>query len=136
MCLDPFQSTQWEGAGRENVRKAGLSHVVELREVKSFLGLPKLLEEGKRFQAIFIDGMHLYDYTLVDFFYADLLLDVGGVILLDDIRHAGVAACMKYLVTNYPHLSLIRDTPCADSLATFWKTGEDTRWWDFHVPFF
>ena len=117
------------------MRKAGLSHIVELREVKSFLGLPELLTEGARFQAIFIDGMHLYDYSLVDFFYADLLLDVGGVVLLDDIKHAGVAACMKYVLSNYPHFTLIRDTPCADSLATFRKVATDTRWWDFHVPF-
>ncbi len=57
------------------------------------------------------------------------------MILLDDIKHPSVAECMKYLTTNYPHLHLVSDTPCAGSLATFHKTGEDSRSWDFHVAF-
>jgi hypothetical protein len=79
--------------------------------------------------------MHLFDYTLVDIFYADLLCRVGGVILLDDIRHRGVAPVMDYMLTNYPHLQRVEDTICAETMATFVKTAPDSRSWDFHVPF-
>jgi hypothetical protein len=79
--------------------------------------------------------MHLCDYTLVDMFYADLLLRVGGVILLDDIRHKGVAAAFSYISSNYTHLALEKTTVCSDTLATFVKLSTDARSWDFHRPF-
>ena len=79
VSIDPFQSTQWEGIGRLNVQRAGLGEFHHVFEAKDFVAMPKLLEEveqGRRqkFDLIFIDGMHLFDYTLLDFFYADKLL--------------------------------------------------------------
>ncbi len=68
-------------------------------------------------------------------FYADLLTRVGGVILLDDVRHRGVAPVLDYIRTNYPHLRLVEDSVCADTMATFVKVAPDARSWDFHVPF-
>lgn len=49
-------------------------------EQKSFLAMPRLLQAGRKFDFCFVDGMHLFDYTLIDLFYADLLVRVGGII--------------------------------------------------------
>lgn len=156
--IDPFQSTQWQDVGQFNVTKAGLGDLHSVIQEKSHVALPRLLAEGKRyngacgcapppcsvtthtltdspppwFAAIFIDGMHLYDFTLVDFFYSALLLEVGGVILLDDVKHPAVLDCMRYLKSNYPHFKLLTDTPCHRTLATFVKVADDSRSWDFH----
>ena len=140
VSLDPFQSTQWDSTALANLGRAGLAHRSRLVEEKSFIALPRLLQEvreGKAplFDAIFIDGMHLFDYTLVDLFYADMLLRDGGVLLLDDARHRGVAPALDYVVRNWPHYRLVTDTVCGDTLATLVKLGPDTRAWDAHVRF-
>ena len=50
--------------------------------------IPKFLTK-KPFDFIFIDGWHTFDYTLVDMFYADRLLRIGGYLLIDDALHQG-----------------------------------------------
>lgn len=117
-----------------------MSHLSRVIEKTSYAALPELLESissGKEapFDLVFVDGMHLFDYTLVDLFYADLVCRVGGVILLDDVRHRGVQPVYEYVKRNYPHWRLVPDTVCADTLATFIKVSEDRRSWDFHVSF-
>ena len=38
---------------------------------KDTVALPRLVEQGKRIQFCFIDGLHTFDYTLLDAFFAD-----------------------------------------------------------------
>lgn len=94
-----------------------------------------MLDAGETFQFIFIDGMHTFDYTLLDFFYADLLLQPGGVICVDDVRHSGVGACVDYVAANYAHYTLDSNTLVSDMMATFVKQAEDGRGWDYHKDF-
>lgn len=140
VSIDPFQTTQWASTALANLKRAGLVHRHRLIEEKSYVALPALLAAVRSgaeppFDAAFVDGMHLFDYTLVDLFYADLLLRDGGVLLLDDVRHRGVQPVYDYVKTNWPHYELVADTLCADTLATFVKRGPDSRAWDFHAPF-
>jgi hypothetical protein len=133
--------------GRVLVQRSGLESYMNVMETTSYRALPKLLEEvlsghRPRFHLIYIDGWHTFDYTLVDFFYADLLLETNGVIVLDDIKHKPVQKCLKYIDKNYPHYRLVQRTPCynaADptmsSQATLIKEGEDNRTWNYHVEF-
>ena len=139
--IDPFQSTQWDNAARSGLNKAGLSCYSRVIEEPSYLALPQLLADVRAgreapFDVVFVDGMHLFDFTLLDIFYADLLLRIGGVLCLDDIRHRGVKPVYDYVLTNYSaHLRLITDTACADTMATFLKIANDARSWDFHQSF-
>lgn len=140
IAIDPNQSTQYKSIGSTSVERAGLSGQFELMEEPSYLALPKLLERQRRgelgkFDLIFIDGWHTFDYTLVDFFYADLLLAKHGILLLDDIRHPGVARVLSYVKRNYRHYDYVRRTPCDHTMATFVKLGEDNRAWNFHKDF-
>ena len=57
-------------------------------------------KDSDKFDLIFIDGWHTFYYTLVDFFYSNLLLKIGGMIIIDDALHAGVAKCVFSFV-NY-----------------------------------
>jgi predicted O-methyltransferase YrrM len=138
--IDPFQTTQWASTALANLARAGLAHRHRLVEEKSYAALPRLLREVRDggaplYDAVFVDGMHLFDYTLVDMFYADLLLRVGGVLLVDDARHRGVAPAVDFVRKNWPHFRYVADTVCADTLATFVKVGHDTREWDHFAPF-
>lgn len=134
-AVDPNQDTQYKGIGRANVTRAGLDAHFHVVLDTSYSALPHLLRRGERFQLIFIDGWHTFDYTLVDFFFADLLLEVNGLILLDDIQHKGVQKCLKYIRTNWPHYEYVSETPAAATMATFRKISQDQREWSAHSNF-
>ena len=139
VAIDPNQDTQYKSIARANVERAGLAaHFRVLRE-PSYLAMPRLLARGARFDLVFVDGWHTFDFTLLDMFYAERLLVPNGLLLLDDIQHKGVQKTLKYVRTNYCHeggsLELIEDTPAATTMATFRKIKDDTRTWDFHKNF-
>jgi len=135
VSIDPNQSTQYLNIGRKNVRDAGLESYHSVIELPSYRALPALLDEGKQFDLVFIDGWHTFDYTLVDFFFADLLLPIHGVIVVDDIKHGSVAKAIRYIQSNYPHYRLIPRTPCSETTATFVKVATDSRTWNYHRNF-
>ena len=41
--------------------------------------------QGERIDFAFIDGAHTFDHALVDFFYIDRMLNVGGIVAFDDL---------------------------------------------------
>ncbi len=147
-AIDPNQTAQYENMGRYLVEKCGNLQYLEVMEMTSYRALPILFErvrngEIPKFDLIYIDGWHTFDYTLVDFFYADLLLNVHGVIVLDDIKHHPVKRCFDYIKTNYPHYEVVERTPVYDpknpgitsSQATFIKVANDNRTWNYHKDF-
>mmetsp|Transcript_39969 Transcript_39969/g.89834 ORF Transcript_39969/g.89834 Transcript_39969/m.89834 type:complete len:105 (+) Transcript_39969:602-916(+) len=82
--------------------------------------------------------MHTFDYVLVDAFYADLLLEDGGLLILDDLWLPAVQAVMHFFVTNRRY--------CVQPLGGHWpehlklyavlrKMGPDNRPWDHFVAF-
>ncbi|CAM9629890.1 unnamed protein product, partial [Ectocarpus fasciculatus] len=104
-AIDPNQTKQYENMGELLVERCGLTKHLTVIEKTSYRALPLLLEQVlsksiPKFHMIYIDGWHTFDYTLVDFFYADLLLEVNGVIVLDDIKHTPVRRTMDYIRTN------------------------------------
>ncbi len=143
ISIDPNQSTQWSNIGRLNLERAGLDKYHQLMEESSITALPKLLmERGEgSLDLAFVDGMHLFDYTLLDIFYAVKLLRIGGVLVVDDIRHSGVKQVISYIRSNYANpkknqiLEYQSRTPTDQTAGTFVKIAEDTRAWDFHVGF-
>jgi len=92
---------------------------------KSYEALPELLKNSEaKFDFIFIDGWHTFDYTLIDFFYADKLLKVGGIIIIDDALHKGVEKSVKYISTNYKFYQKL-ESPI--TVACYKKIKEDNR---------
>jgi hypothetical protein len=69
-----------------------------------------LLTRGDHFDLVFIDGCHTFDNVLVDFFYAHRLLNVGGVVVFDDVSLNAVKHVVRY-VFNYPNLAPIGSVP-------------------------
>lgn len=161
VVLDPSQNTKpWSGVGLRNVREAGYGHLVEFREEPSELGLPKLLAEGFRTQVAIIDGWHTFDHALLDFFYVNRMLDVGGVLILDDTSWPAVAHVAEHILT-YPAYELYEPASSHGSLPgrvrrsfakrlkaqnlrrpydyppcmAFRKVAEDQRRWDWYAAF-
>lgn len=103
--IDPFQSSDWRNIGRNHLKIAGIENF-EIIEVPSELALPKLLSEKKKFDFGFIDGWHTFDHTLIDFFYLNRMINVGGVIVIDDVGLPSVNKFMRYIL-NYPAYKVI-----------------------------
>jgi predicted O-methyltransferase YrrM len=104
VIIDPFQTSAYNGQGISNLRRAGISFF-ELIEQPSELALPVLLEQEAVFDFALIDGFHTFDHTLLDFFYLNRMLRVGGLIAFDDNNMAGVHKVIRY-VANYPSYRL------------------------------
>jgi predicted O-methyltransferase YrrM len=109
VIIDPFQSGHWQGRGVANL-KAGGFDFFELIEKTSDEALPLLMARGDRFDFVFIDGRHTFDNVLLDFFYAEKLLNVGGVVIFDDANLGAVKQVIRYIF-NYPHLTPLGSVP-------------------------
>jgi predicted O-methyltransferase YrrM len=99
-AIDPEQCNVFDSIGIINIERAGLEQHFRFFEACSYEALPQLLKQGERFDFIFIDGMHVFDFTLVDFFYADLLLKPGGYLMFDDLWMPSVRKVFLYVLRN------------------------------------
>lgn len=100
LIIDPFQYSDWKGIGMENLKKAGFDNFA-LIEKPSEIALPELLQSGQKFDFAFIDGWHTFDHTLLDMYYTNRLLKVGGIMVIDDVGMKGVQKAVDYFL-NYP----------------------------------
>ena len=85
IAIDPRQHSGYHSIGMLNVERAGLNNVVDTYVESSELRLPKLVESKTKLDFAFIDGRHLFDSALIDFFYVDRMLRVGGAVALHDL---------------------------------------------------
>jgi predicted O-methyltransferase YrrM len=100
IAIDPNQASGYKRLGIYNVERAGLKHRLTVFEESSQLVLPRLIRENQTFDLIFIDGCHLFDFVLVDFFFADNLIPVGGLLIFDDLWMPSVRKLLQFVVTN------------------------------------
>lgn len=103
IAIDAFQSTLWSGIGLHHVRAAGFGNLVELREELSQDALPRLVAEGVKVDFAYIDGTHTFDQKIVDFFYVDRILKVGGIIAFDDCDWPSIHQVCRFIATNRPY---------------------------------
>ncbi|MEO5892451.1 MAG: class I SAM-dependent methyltransferase [Ferruginibacter sp.] len=99
VIIDPFQASQWSNIGIHQLEKSGF-HNFQLIEKVSELALPELLQTGETFDFAFIDGWHTFDHTLLDMYYLNRLLKVGGTMVIDDVGMQGVEKAVNYFL-NY-----------------------------------
>ena len=101
IVIDPDQEDGWKGLGLFNARRAGFGDLIEFHNEPSHLALPSLVKAQRRVDFALIDGWHTFDYVLVDFFYVDLLLTVGGIAMLDDTRfYPAIRKVARYVATH------------------------------------
>lgn len=104
-AIDPFQITEYKSRGIENARRAGFDFV-RLIDQPSGIALPALAMKGERFDLALIDGLHTADQTLIDFYYVDMMLQPGGIVVIDDVHSPAVSKIVHYIAT-YPNYRLI-----------------------------
>jgi predicted O-methyltransferase YrrM len=108
VIIDPKQMDVWHDIGVSNLNKAQIDFFKLIYE-PSELALPDLLRsQPKSFDLIFIDGWHTFDQTMLDIFYANRLIRVGGYIVVDDCGWRSVSAAISYYL-NYPAYERLRE---------------------------
>lgn len=99
--IDPFQHTDWQSIGLLNLSRSGFDFF-SLIEERSEFALPKIAAiQAGEFDLVFVDGMHTFDHTLIDCFFATRLLRVGGYLVIDDTDFPSIARALDHLET-YP----------------------------------
>jgi predicted O-methyltransferase YrrM len=119
VSIDPYQAAWWHNVGLANVERAGFAASHRFFAAPSYNAMPELLKAGERFDAIFIDGNHRFEYSLIDFVFADQLLNKGGCLILHDPWMPSIRKAISFIVRN-------RDE--AYQIVPEYGIGEDTRW--------
>lgn len=163
-AIDPLEESEFRSVGLLNVERANLRHLLQLHQAPSDLVLPQLCTENKRFDFAFIDGWHLFDFTLVDFYYIDKLLEIGGHVAFDDLWMPGIRKVISFILKNKPYKLVsipsrypaplwkrvlrvgrrVAQNPLGrnwmlnflpNNVAFLKKVAADDRTWRFHRPF-
>ena len=100
ISIDPNQSEQWHNVGVNNVKANGFASLHRLIEEPDYLALPDLLRQQVALDAAYIDGWHTFDYVLLDFFYIDRMLRVGGVVGFNDCGWPAIRRALRFVVTH------------------------------------
>lgn len=104
-AVDPhqFDPNVWDGRGADRVREAGAGDYLRVITEPDYIALPRLHASGERFDFVLIDGWHSFDFTLLDIFYADLLLRSGGMLVIHDTNWPAVYKACRFLETHKPY---------------------------------
>lgn len=132
IAIDPAQDESYASIGRLNIERAELSHRLRFIQARSDAALPELRDEGVRLDFALIDGRHLFDTALVDFYSCDLLLDKGGVLMLHDTWLPSQAQLEAFIRTNRAYELMGRGD---GSISLLRKLRHDDRPWYVHRQF-
>jgi predicted O-methyltransferase YrrM len=118
IVIDPLQTDGWKGIGLFTAGRAGYRSLIEFHGESSHQALPRLEQAGRRVDLALIDGWHTFDYVLVDFFYVDRLLNVGGVVMFDDARfYPAIRKVARYVATHRRYVPIPNEGAPPQSLA-------------------
>lgn len=96
-AIDPYQQgPDWNGLGLALRDHLGLQGMFDWVCERSDQALPAMVREGRQFDFAFIDGNHRFEGALVDFYYVDQLISVGGVVLFDDADWPSVRRAVNF----------------------------------------
>lgn len=101
IIIEPYP---WGGVAEYNIDNEGLSYLADIRYHKSDVVLPQLYFEKHRIQFAYVDTTKLFDIVMQDVYFIDKILDVGGVLILDDCggSWSGIQKVARFIHT-LPH---------------------------------
>jgi predicted O-methyltransferase YrrM len=137
VVVDPYQATRFGDCGLQVLEEADVASLVEHHAAESQIALPRLLNEGRRFDLAFVDGNHRFDGVFLDLVYLARLLDPGSIVVVDDYQLPAVARAASFCLTNLGWM--LEEVSTVDELH-LWavlrtSAGPDTRPFDYYVEF-
>ena len=105
LVIEP--DSYWGTAAEHNIEKEGLSKYLQIRKDYSDKVLTQLFHENYRIQFAYIDTTKQFDVVMQDFYFISKILDVGGVVILDDCGGTwpGVQKVARFINT-LPHYKI------------------------------
>ena len=129
--IDPYQTTQWKSNGLKNIKKLNFAENHKHIEDLDIFSLPKLVEKGMKYDLIFIDGYHTFDHVLLNNFYADYLLNIGGFIINDDFWMQSIQKVCDFLTKNYTHFQIYDNSYSRFGPVYKKVSNKDIKWDEF-----
>ena len=80
----------------------------KLIEEKAYLVLPDMINRKKIFDIIFINGYNKLDKITMYMFYSEIIVKVGGYIVINNITNIGINKIIRYVEKNYDTLKKIK----------------------------
>ena len=102
--IDPNQKTQWHNVGNYNINKILKENTKwHLVEEYSDEGLTYIKDDklNRKIDICFIDGAHDYINVYADISIIDTFMEIGGLIILDDVLHQGVRDSINKFYKKY-----------------------------------
>lgn len=130
-ALDPFQASLWHGVGATQAQRLSTKHF-EFLEQYSIHALSDWIRAGEFFDFIFVDGNHRFDDVLVDFYLADQVLEVGGLMVLDDTWMASIRTVASFILSNRAYQVVPQRS---NRMVALKKLKNDDRDWRHFRPF-
>ncbi len=105
------------------MERAGYVGKFRCFEAPSYEILPQLLKNNERVDFIFIDGNHRFEFTLIDFFCADRMLDLGGRLVFHDPWLPAIRKVMSFVCRNRRDNYAIEEEYCGAARRglAYWK---------------
>jgi predicted O-methyltransferase YrrM len=129
-CIDPFQHKDYNNRGLTNLETLSYRERMIFYEDYSHAVLPRLANDKRRYDFIFIDGDHRFDHVFVDFYYADLLLADGGYLLFHDAWMRSTQLVASFIRQNRRNYRPVRQGGL--NLILFQKSGRSpVPWYHF-----
>jgi predicted O-methyltransferase YrrM len=132
-AIDPYNRSRWHGIGLTTLNALAPPNKLRIVEATSVQAAVELGRENLEYDVIFIDGGHLFEQALVDFFLYAKLSRIGGLVILDDMWMPSIRTVASFVRVNRSDFSEI--TTSIPNSCVFRKVGEDERNWDYFRSF-
>jgi len=133
IAIDPYQDSEWHGIGRTLLASLAKEPAFSwLKKTSARAGLD-LFDTKDRFDLLFIDGGHIFEDVLSDFYLYARLCKIGGYLVLDDTWMPSVKSVVSFIQTNRDDFQIV-PSPCSN-ICVLRKLREDSRQWDYFRPF-
>ena len=133
VSVDPYQESRYASLGLQNIERIGFANRLNFIAAHSHTALPRLSSESREFDLAFVDGGHRFDQVFVDFYFVDLTLRLGGLVVFHDAWMRSTQLVASFIDSNRTDYS--REV-CPGNLVTFRKIGVDSRAWNHFEEFY
>lgn len=103
IVIEPFP---WGNTALHNIKKEGLENFIEIKNELSDKVLTQLYLDKKNIQFAYVDTTKVFDVVLQDFYFIDKILDVNGIVIIDDCDTPGINKVVRFINT-LPHYVIV-----------------------------